>query len=272
MRSLVMNSTRVERRPKIGHAGPDPRTYALGYSQSEFSRLEQQGTFFAGLTEDVLRRAGLSPGMRVLDIGCGVGDVSLLAAWMVGPSGAVLGIDRSADAIATAQRRAAAAAQDNVVRFAAAEIDTLTPGEAFDAVIGRLILMYLPDPAATLRRLRRQLCPGGIMAFQEMMMTMGRSIPEGPPFHQCVNWILDTFERAGIELDMGGKLFATFLAAGLPAPQIWTRRRFSPYRVNSKDSWNRTPATPGSRSGPVTSSMSRAAPGMRSAIGHRSRR
>ena len=71
--------------------------YARGYSEGEFKRLESQGRFFHDVTADVLRRAGIVSGMRVLDIGCGVGDVSLLAAEFVGPSGTVLGIDRSAE-------------------------------------------------------------------------------------------------------------------------------------------------------------------------------
>ena len=199
--------------------GTDPRTYPLGYSEGEFSRLEQQNVFLADLTEDVLRRAGVAPGMRVLDIGCGVGDVSQMAAWLVGPSGAVLGIDRSLQAVEVARRRTAATNQ-GWVRFATADLDAFITNERFDAVIGRLILMYLPDPATTLRRLRRYLRPGGIVAFQEMSMPLARSVPEGPHFRQCTNWIIRTFERAGFELDMGGKLFATFLAAGLPAPQM----------------------------------------------------
>src|SRR5262249_2540853 len=74
-------------------AAVNGRRYALGYSESEFHRLEFQGGLFRDFTEDVLLRAGLAPGMQVLDAGCGVGDVSLLAADLVGPSGTVLGID-----------------------------------------------------------------------------------------------------------------------------------------------------------------------------------
>ena len=65
-----------------------------------------KGRLLHDLTEDVLRRAGIGPGVRVLDIGCGVGDVSLLAGKLVGPTGLVLGVDRSADSIDIAQRRA----------------------------------------------------------------------------------------------------------------------------------------------------------------------
>jgi SAM-dependent methyltransferase len=85
-----------------GDHGLDGRPYALGYSNSEFKRLELQASLIRDLTENVLRRAGIVPGMRVLDVGCGVGDVSLLAAEIVGPSGFVLGVDRSADATAVA--------------------------------------------------------------------------------------------------------------------------------------------------------------------------
>lgn len=106
------------------------------------------------------------------------------------------------------------------VRFAAAELDSFEPQETFDAIIGRLILMYLPDPAATLRRLSRHLVPGGIVAFQVMAMPATRSVPEGPLYARCRRWILDAFEHGGFEVDMGPKLHATFEAAGLPAPQM----------------------------------------------------
>jgi ubiquinone/menaquinone biosynthesis C-methylase UbiE len=200
-------------------AAVNARRYALGYSESEFRRLEFQGALFRDFTEDVLRRAGLERGMRVLDIGCGVGDVSLLAADLVGPSGEVLGIDRSEDALDVARRRAAAA-QHNNVRFAATELDAFSTRRKFDAVIGRLILAYMPDPVAALQRLLPFIRPGGIVVFQEMVAPLARSIPDGPQFSLCCKWILDTFERAGFDNDMGGKLLATFLAAGLPAPQM----------------------------------------------------
>lgn len=217
-----MHGTHVNRTSHAGRyqATPNTRPYALGYSEAEFRRLEMQGGFIRDLTENMLRQAGLKPAMRVLDLGCGVGDVSLLAAELVGPSGFVMGIDRSAEAIEVAKQRAAKANRHPWMQFKVADLDNFVPHETFDAVIGRLVLMYLPDPAVTLRRLATHLRPGGVLAFQEMSMPAARSIPEGPRFRQCKNWILDTFERADFEIDMGGKLFATFLAAGLPAPQM----------------------------------------------------
>jgi ubiquinone/menaquinone biosynthesis C-methylase UbiE len=162
--------------------------------------------------------------MRVLDLGCGVGDTSLVAARLVGPSGVVVGVDRSAEAVDVAQRHATTARRRNSVQFVVADLDTFVPGEPFDAIIGRLILLYLRDPAATLRRLSGYVRPGGVVAFQEMAMPLARSNPDGAHFRQCSDWILAAFARAGVETDMGGKLFATFLAAGLPSPANDPRR------------------------------------------------
>ena len=159
------------------------QSYALGYSEREFRRLEFQDQFFRDLTEDVLRRAGIGQGMHVLDIGCGVGDVSLLAAELVGPSGSVLGIDRSDEAAKVAARRALNAGHRHS-RFIATEIDDFSTDQHFDAIIGQLVLAYLPSPSATLRRLSAHLRPGGIVAFQEMALLLARSVPEGARLSQ----------------------------------------------------------------------------------------
>ena len=179
-----------------------------------------QSQLFGDLTEDVLRRAGIARGMRVLDVGCGVGDVSLMAAKMVGPGGFVLGVDQSPDAIAVAERRTVEAGMCHWTHFAAASLDSLEPSIRFDAVIGRLILMYLPDPAATLGRLASFVIRGGIVAFHEMAMTPTRSVPDVAEYDLCRYRIIETFKRAGFETDMAGKLYSTFLKAGLPAPTM----------------------------------------------------
>jgi len=83
--------------------------YVLDHSTHELDRLIHQARFWGELTEHVMHLAGLKPGMRVLDVGCGVGDVSFLAARLVGPEGAVMGVDRSPEATALASQRAQAA-------------------------------------------------------------------------------------------------------------------------------------------------------------------
>jgi ubiquinone/menaquinone biosynthesis C-methylase UbiE len=91
-------------------------------------------------TEDVLDRCGVESGMHVLDLGCGVGDTSLLIAKLVGPTGLVVGVDASAQAIERAERRATAAMQCYWVRFVVADLNTFVPDQQFDAVVVRLAL------------------------------------------------------------------------------------------------------------------------------------
>lgn len=213
----MMSSTQVARKPR---AAESTLPYALGYGEAEFRRLERQGGYYRELTEDILVRAGIGRGMRVLDLGCGVGDVSLLAARLVGSAGSVVGVDRSSEAIATAEARVRRAGLEGRVRFAAAELEAYEPEGRFDAVIGRFVLMYLPDPAAALRRFAACVRPGGVLAFQEIVTAQARTVPEMPLFQRAVGWIAGTFERCGFHFDMGDRLYAAFLAAGFPAPEL----------------------------------------------------
>ena len=188
-------------------------TYLLGHTDDELLRLERQAAFFAEETEETLRRAGLAPGMRVLDLGCGVGDVAVAAATIVGPDGAVLGLDRSRDAVTVANRRLTAYGLDWA---RCEEGDVLDrDGAGFDAVVGRFILMHLVDPVALLDQFRRGLGAGGILAFIEMDIDSAAITPSMPLFERCVAAIISVYQRAGSEPNMGARLFATFRHAGL---------------------------------------------------------
>ncbi len=199
--------------------------YPLAHTRQELERLVRQGRFFGDLTEYVLHQAGLTPGMRVLDVGCGAGDVSFLAAKLVGPQGAVIGVDKAPEAITYAQQRAQQAGLENV-RFVAADLaEFQLDGEPVDALVGRLVLMYFPDPAAVLRRLLAFVKPGGIVAFQELDL-----LPTPPPEvmsePRCETYVTagtrvnQTFARARIDGRIAFKLGPIFQRAGLPAPQM----------------------------------------------------
>jgi ubiquinone/menaquinone biosynthesis C-methylase UbiE len=195
-------------------------SYPLGYTEDEARRLAAQAAFYEDLTADVFQRAGIGGGMHVLDLGCGVGDVSFLAAGMVGAAGTVLGIDRNASSIETARSRAMALGLSNV-RFEASELDTFNnDGRRFDALIGRLVLLFLPDPAATLRRFRNFLRPGGVIAFQEVDMDQVSQFPASELFSRVGSWIIAGFKAGGAETNMGRRLLSTFLHAGLPRPTM----------------------------------------------------
>jgi hypothetical protein len=106
------------------------------------------------------------------------------------------------------------------VKFQEGDILDLDIQEEFDALIGRLILMYFPDPAKVLTMLMKQIRPGGIVAFQEMDMSIARSVPESPLYDQCCHWILSTFQSAKVETDFGSKLYSIYKQAGLPGPEM----------------------------------------------------
>jgi ubiquinone/menaquinone biosynthesis C-methylase UbiE len=193
--------------------------YALGHSQHELDRLISQGKFIGDLTEHVLRLAGITSGLRVLDVGCGAGDVSFLARTLVGTDGAVIGVDRSPDALAVARQRAQQAKLSNV-EFIAADLEKLTLDQPVDALIGRLVLMYCPQPAAVLRHLLSFVRPGGIVAFQELDMESAVAQPMCDEFRMAGHRVNQTLTRAGVDLRIGLKLPWIFQEAGLPAPQM----------------------------------------------------
>jgi len=133
-------------------------TYALGHSQQELHRLSRQAQAYEPFTRQLFLQAGIAPGMRVLDVGCGGGDVAFLVANLVGPGGEVVGTDRASSAIQWAISRAQFRSMSNI-RFLEGDPTEMSFDEPFDAVVGRLILMYYPDPVAALRKLQNHLCP-----------------------------------------------------------------------------------------------------------------
>ena len=203
--------------------GPAAATqeYVLGDAESELRRLVSQSRLLGDITEQVMRRAGINPGMSVLDRGCGVGDVSFLTARLVGSAGRVLGIDRSVAAVSRARERAAEAGLPNVSFEVVDDLARFRPRAPVDAVVGRLILMYLREPAAILSHFARQVRPGGLIVFQELVLSMCRSKPSCPLMEKCRGWVHDTFLKAGADVEMGWKLFATFQRAGLPGPEMF---------------------------------------------------
>src|SRR5262249_26355692 len=186
------------------------------------------GRVLAPATRTILQAAGIRPGMRVLDLGSGAGDVAFVAAGLVGPAGEVVGIDQSPDAVAKATARAAERRLSNV-RFVPGDIHDPAPGGPFDAIIGRLVLMYVPDPAAGLRTQAGVLRPGGVVAPIEFDLHSARSLPPTPLVGQALSWLGEAFTRAGIDPALGPGLWAVLQAAGLqPSGMIGVQPYFGP--------------------------------------------
>lgn len=177
------------------------------------------------MADDVTRRlmvdASVHEGMRVLDIGCGRGDVTFLAAGLVGASGWVLGIDRDSAAIEAAGVRARDMGLPNIA-FAQADLGSLTSALGrFDAVVGRRALMYQPDPVACLSRLADFLEPGGLIVLQEHDSTAMPICRPAMPLHERVSeWIWENVAREGADVHMGLNLRPTLAAAGFAIERV----------------------------------------------------
>ena len=146
---------------------------------------------FAPVVEQVIMRAALQPEQHVLDLGTGTGSVALHAASLVGPGGAVLGIDISPAMLTVAQQRATAGGLTNV-RFREGRAEAIPADDGhFHVVLASLSLMYAIDRAAAAPEMARVLRPGGrfvaavwagpehcdIVLFQQ---TAGRFAPPPP--------------------------------------------------------------------------------------------
>jgi SAM-dependent methyltransferase len=191
--------------------------YPFADRVAEDERLIAQAQLFDPLTRRLLVQAGLVPGMRVLDLGSGSGNVARIAAELVGADGIVVGIERDPAAVELARHRTEAAN----VEFRVGDVATLDDVEAgFDAVIGRLVVMYLPDPVAALRRAGAVVRPGGLVCLHEADLTYSAADPLGPLWSQAHGYFIQALEKAGIACRMGPALHATFRAAGLPAPTL----------------------------------------------------
>jgi predicted O-methyltransferase YrrM len=191
--------------------------YALGHSSRELDRLSFQGAVFAPFTRQLFTQAGIKPGMRVLDVGSGSGDVSFLAAELVGEGGHVLGIDRSAAAVERARARAIRRNHPNV-GFVVGDPAAMQFDQPFDAIVGRFVLMYQGDPVESLRKMTQHLRPGGLVVFQELASSACRSCPAVSAFDEAARWMGEALRGSGARPELGLEMHSLFLDSGLPAP------------------------------------------------------
>lgn len=198
-------------------------TYVMGHPKGEEQRLQRLGQLLYTSTRRLFEQAGITNGMKVLDVGSGAGDVALQLAELVGPTGSIVGVELHAPLVEVARARVKAAGLTNV-SFLAGDIREVALGHDFDAVVGRNILMYVADPAAVLRVGAEHLRPGGIVAFQEVEWSISEQAArlEAIPslVRQAASWVYSAFSQAGTEMQMSFKFPGAFLEAGLPSPAL----------------------------------------------------
>ena len=200
--------------------------YVLGTAEEEVARLDAQAALIARPTALLLRESGIEPGMRVLDLGTGLGHVAFAVADLVGPAGSVVGIDQAAPLLKVAEQRRRAAGRDNV-RFVEANVRTFKAGEPVDAVVGRLILFHLPDAVGVVRHHAAALRPGGLMVALDFDIGTCRTEPDVPLFVSMRGWVEAAFKHAQAEPRIGAKLAPVLREAGLAVVESSASRRTS---------------------------------------------
>lgn len=168
----------VSQEPERDFMFPTGRAWAadLGYPEALLARVpEGSAESFAGVANPFSLGA-LAPGERVLDVGCGAGLDSLVAAQMVGTDGSVTGIDMTPEMLAKA-RAGAAELGINYATFAEGEAERLPFDDAsFEVVISNGVIDLIPDKDAVFSELHRVLVPGG--RIQVADVTIQRPVSE----------------------------------------------------------------------------------------------
>ena len=213
--------------------------YILGHSPAEVRHLMLQAAILKPITERLLREAGLTPGLRVLDLGCGCGDVAMLAAELVGPNGAVVGIDRSAEVLAVARERAQAAGHANI-EFRESAAEDFVDQAPFDLAIGRYVLIHQGNPAAFIRSAASHVRRGGIIAFHEIgIYGECQALPPVPLWQQTWSWARAGLRSVMVHPDAGGRMIAHFHEAGLSSRRCSAKSRSTAVQIpQSTPGWH----------------------------------
>jgi SAM-dependent methyltransferase len=225
MQILDSNCTLNQQPVPVNHSPDDGGRYVLATGEAAAHRLRLLQALYGPGTRRLLLAAGMRRGMRVADLGCGVGTVTSQLAQLVGHDGCVVGIDVSAAQLDQAReqlrlhRLASPLRRTHVAFHQASATDTRLPDESFDLVYCRFLLLHLPQPRRALAEMHRLLKPGGILVCEDGDLTSAGSQPPS-----ALGAFAELFGRLGpvrgVDYTLGSRLYHMILDAGFPAPQI----------------------------------------------------
>ena len=202
-------------------AEPSRPGYMFEQSAVDRERLNLVSGYLGQLTAEACSRAGIRPGAHAIDVGCGQMGALPVLAEMVGPSGVVVGLDASPDALAAA-RAGLTSLGLNAVHLVEADINTLEPDvlavlAPFDLAVCRLLLVHQRDPVGTLRAVTRLMRPGGRIIAMEPLRDdcFPRFDPPVPAVERIKQLDIAHLRHRGLPYDVAWDYAEVFRAAGL---------------------------------------------------------
>jgi SAM-dependent methyltransferase len=189
--------------------------YVLGSSDTERQRLVRQAKIFAAEASWLLDQAGVKPGWRAVDIGCGPIGIMDLLCDRVGPAGETVGVDNEARMIAMARNVAAELNLTNLALVEAEATDTRLERASFDFAHARLLLVNVPAPERVVTELAALVRPGGVVALQELDWVSWVCQPPHPAWDRLRDALRDLRARRGLDVYMGRRLPGLLRGAGL---------------------------------------------------------
>lgn len=191
------------------------RDYVLGTHDAEIARLKLQHSVWRPPMLDAWRRAGITQGQTVIELGCGPGYAALELAEIVGSKGAVIAVERSARFL-DALRRAADKRAFGNIRTIEADVTEQSLGSAVaDASWCRWVFSWLTHPDRAVANLAAALKPGGIAIFHEYLNYAGWQLaPHSPVFARFVAAVIESVHKTGAQMDAALSLPSSLEHAG----------------------------------------------------------
>ena len=188
--------------------------YILATDNSAQQRLRLLQSVYGPSTEALLNSIGISPGMRAVDFGCGIGSVTQILARLSGPHGHATGVDMSREHLATAARDATASQVTNVSWYEGSAYGTKLPRATFDIAYCRFLLEHLTDPFAALNEMYDLLKPGGLLVCEAIDVSSLVCDPPQPAYTRAIELLIRLQTARGSDGTIGPKIHRMFRKLG----------------------------------------------------------
>ncbi len=200
-----------------------PSHYIHGTASQEQLRLSTLNAF---MNDACLRELSLRGGERILDVGCGLGQLTRSMGRVAGPQGRVVGVERDAAQLAEACRLAGHEGEEYLVDFREGDASTLPLSQeewgSFDLVHTRFLLEHLGDPLSAVRQMVQAARPGGRVVLEDDDHDVLRLYPEPPGFQSVWDAYMRTYDKMGNDPQIGRRLVALLYQAGAtPVRNTW---------------------------------------------------